>query len=153
MLDDEGSSNRGLVVQRPDTNVIEQIPRNEGNENKEEVEKKDDKAEDMVELTKKQLKLQENKNEVYTIKDIDELPFEMRHKFDKRNIFQFFWDRIKCDNMFLHIFFRNSLLIPYYIRIFNTFAIVSLMLTLNAILYQDSDIKQRFKMDTNPDVS
>ncbi len=100
-------------------------------------------------LNRKQLAFQENKMRVVTIKDIQQLPFELRFKYDQRNIFKYAWDSVRADNKLFYIFFKSSLLNPYYIRILSTFAVMSWIFTMNAILYKDADIKKRYEMDTN----
>ncbi len=99
-------------------------------------------------LSKKQLKIQANKMRIITIKDVEQLPFEERFIYDNRNIFKYTWDNIRIDHKLFSIFFKTSLVSPYYIRIISTFTVMSFMICMNAILYKDSDIKKRYEMDT-----
>ncbi len=110
-----------------------------------EIENSNSKNEDIK--PKKSFK-QQNKD--FTIKDYENLDLLKRLVYDKRTYFDYLWDSIRDDHMLFSIFFKNSLFIPSYIRIMKAVSMVSCIFGMNAILYTDDSIEEKYRLDHIP---
>ncbi len=87
-----------------------------------------------------------------TIPDYEGLKLEERFTYDKRGFFEYIKDAITNENKIFSIFFKKSLFYPTYLRVIRSFTFISFMITLNAIMYSDKLIKERYNLDTTPKV-
>ena len=65
-----------------------------------------------------------DKFEAYTVSELAKAPLYTQFDIDERGFFQFYWYEIKTSHELLNLFFYNSILNPFHIRI--TILVISL---------------------------
>ena len=88
-----------------------------------------------------------------TINDYEELSIEIRTKYDLRSFCEYLRDVIFSEHFILSLFFRKALFLPRYIRIIKNFTYIFFYLTINTILFSDSEISTRLKMDIKTSIT
>ena len=88
-----------------------------------------------------------------TILDFDSLDFEDRSKYDTRDFCTYLRDLLVNRHIVLSIFFKKSLYYPANITILKCFTFILFTVTINTVLFSDTDISARNKLDKDPNVS
>ncbi len=87
-----------------------------------------------------------------SLMDYENLPHSERFKYDTRGFWAYLFDSIQNDTKIVSLFFKRSLIYPTNIRLIRVFSFMSFMIGLNAILYQDNDIRMRMKLEFRANV-
>ena len=76
-------------------------------------------------------------------KDYDLMKIDDLIRYDKRSIYQYYWDCLQQKHEVLYSFFYKTTLINYFIRITLFFTVISMLFAFNALFYSDSFISER----------
>jgi hypothetical protein len=91
-----------------------------------------------------------NINTPITNRDYEQLSVEERVQYDKRPFCILFWEGIKKGHDIISLFFRRSLIHPFFIRCMLFSFTLSMTFAMNAVLYDDTYIDKR-RISTDKD--
>ena len=111
-----------------------------------------EKHEHSEEKDKTEMDVFDMNNEDATILDFEELPIELRIKYDYRTFWKYLKDIICNEHQIISLFTKKSLFFPAYIRIIKTFTYIFCYITIGTMLYSDDDISAKNKLDLQPAV-
>ena len=87
-----------------------------------------------------------------TIGDFEELKISDRTKYDHRDFWLYLRDLAFSEHPILSMFFKRSLYYPPYLLELRCFTYIFFVITINTVLFTDSDISVRNGMEMDPNV-